>query len=530
MINISFKNKLIILIGIILTAFALRINYLGNFDFPLNDGGMFYQMIMELIEGNFRIPTFTNYNNLSIPFAYPPLSLLLSGLIYKFLGVELSKVLIYFPLTINLIAIPIIFLLAKEILSDDWKALIATAFWSLSMPSYEWTLMGGGVTRSLALTSSFICLFYFLKYLRTDKSAYLLFSVIFCGITGLSHLEGFWVLSLTLLIFAYYFRTKPIQLYVIPAILYIFGTLVVLSPYLIPILKNHGFIVFLDAFRTGGYSIPISVFRLITFDFTREQYLTIVALLAIIGVTDQIIKKRFYLILWITLIILLDIRSADRNILFPLSILGSIGLIDVIILSLGKINGRTIIYRKVAPMIDNGGSSRAIARIISYLVIIHILILGIIQINLDRENLHKISKSELIAFTWVKENIIPNSVFLITPFEYGWQRDSVSEWFPVMTGQRSLLTVQGTEWLPRNAHKIAEENYNNLLNCIEQNENCFGGSQSTYLPQYDYLWVTKYNCLENQPLCYQSEINQINSLHGFTLIFENSGVAIFSKE
>jgi hypothetical protein len=37
--------------------------------FPLNDGGLFYQMIRDLQHTGFRLPLLTSYNQLNIPFA-----------------------------------------------------------------------------------------------------------------------------------------------------------------------------------------------------------------------------------------------------------------------------------------------------------------------------------------------------------------------------------------------------------------------------------------------------------------------------
>ena len=37
--------------------------------FPLNDGGLFYQMILDLQLNHFRLPFFTTYNSANSPFA-----------------------------------------------------------------------------------------------------------------------------------------------------------------------------------------------------------------------------------------------------------------------------------------------------------------------------------------------------------------------------------------------------------------------------------------------------------------------------
>src|SRR5512142_171358 len=67
---------------------------------PINDGGMFYTMIQELIANGFRIPAFTSYNHIGIPFAYPPLSLYAGAMLSVF-GVPTMEVMRWLPAIIS---------------------------------------------------------------------------------------------------------------------------------------------------------------------------------------------------------------------------------------------------------------------------------------------------------------------------------------------------------------------------------------------------------------------------------------------
>ena len=42
--------------------------------FPVNDGGMFYVMMKDLQANHYIPPLYTSYNQINIPFAYPPLA------------------------------------------------------------------------------------------------------------------------------------------------------------------------------------------------------------------------------------------------------------------------------------------------------------------------------------------------------------------------------------------------------------------------------------------------------------------------
>ena len=52
---------------------VVRLSYLLRQDFTLSDGEMFYLMTQELQRARYTLPAFTAYNEVGIPFAYPPL-------------------------------------------------------------------------------------------------------------------------------------------------------------------------------------------------------------------------------------------------------------------------------------------------------------------------------------------------------------------------------------------------------------------------------------------------------------------------
>jgi hypothetical protein len=50
------------------------------------------------------------------------------------------------------------------------------------------------------------------------------------------------------------------------------------------------------------------------------------------------------------------------------------------------------------------------------------------------------------AMNWVRENTPGDSRFLVLTGTNAITCDWVLEWFPALTGRRSIFTVQGTEW------------------------------------------------------------------------------------
>jgi hypothetical protein len=63
----------------ILIGGTLRLYGVLRSSFPINDGGLFYTMIRDLMANGYHLPVTTSYNHLDLPFAYPPLFLYLTG-------------------------------------------------------------------------------------------------------------------------------------------------------------------------------------------------------------------------------------------------------------------------------------------------------------------------------------------------------------------------------------------------------------------------------------------------------------------
>ncbi|MDO8752325.1 MAG: hypothetical protein Q7J80_00405, partial [Anaerolineales bacterium] len=70
--------------------------------FPINDGGMFYTMIQDLQSNQYIPPLYTTYNNLNIPFVYPPLGFYIGTLISDLLNLSTPLVVIqWLPAILN---------------------------------------------------------------------------------------------------------------------------------------------------------------------------------------------------------------------------------------------------------------------------------------------------------------------------------------------------------------------------------------------------------------------------------------------
>ena len=429
-----------VILLIILLSLIIRLIYLTQSQFPLNDGGLFFQMTKELITNHFLLPDFTSYNHLNIPFAYPPLSFYLAGGLNKLFKLNILQIFRFLPLVFNLISIPVFYFLAKEFLENRTQILISTGVFGTLMPVFEWLIMGGGIARSPGFFFCLLSLLFFLKYQNETKRFYLFISAVFSAVTFCTHLEMFWFLVISICILTTFGKPKLNIKKTLHILLWGLLSVILSSPYWGVILFRHGLSPFVSAFQTGEFNFGTTILSMVIFEFSGEQFLQIIQVFAIIGALICIKDGKFKIPLWAFLLILLDQRSINRSISIPFSLMAGIGLEKIIYTPFSKTEFQIFKIRNKKIILKNTGLIILIA-FLAYSLLTHFLIR-----YTDKPVTTVISQTELDSFEWVKENSPTESNFLILPSGGSWQSDAIMEWFPALTGRNSLLTVQGTEW------------------------------------------------------------------------------------
>ena len=100
--------------------------------FPLNDGGMFLSMIRDLRASHYTIPAVTSYNNLNIPYAYPPFGFYFAGLVSDIFNLSEISLLRWLPPTINTVSILVFYKLASLLLESRTRGVVAAIFYALT--------------------------------------------------------------------------------------------------------------------------------------------------------------------------------------------------------------------------------------------------------------------------------------------------------------------------------------------------------------------------------------------------------------
>jgi hypothetical protein len=508
---------ILIATALILGVFV-RLVYLFQDDFPLNDGGLFYTMVRDLQANRFLIPAVTQYNLSDLPFAYPPLAFYLTGLLNSFFGFDLLSLMRWLPLLFNILAIPVFYHFAKLLFKEPIRAGLATLFFALLKPGYEWLIMGGGLTRSPALFFSLLTLDRYLVLIQSDdkRTRRIIAVILFYSLTFLFHMEIGWFTTYSLALL-WFFKGRSWKNFISSAIIAV-GAFIATSPYWIQVIRHHSLQPFLAGLFSSGYSPFLSVFELFYFNFTEELIFPILAIIALIGLVIALIRREFLFPAWLVLNAILDARSVNRSDVIPAAMLISIGIVDGVFLLIRKYgSGNKVNSDGSEP---GGGLFTRSGILIIYVLCAQVVLTAYLARYTDEALTHVLSKGNRQAMTWIKQNTPPDAQFISLPSSSWWETDTVGEWFPALTERNNALTVQGSEWKPNYQQKIAD--YKELNSTIKSGRITANDLLEKY-PNVNYIYV---------PLSFFRDSAELAilriSLEAFPLFYSNKDVEVYS--
>ena len=439
--------------------------------FPINDGGMFYVMTRDLMANGFVLPYFTDYNNAGIPFAYPPLGFYAAALLSAPAPGSDLWVFLYLPAFVSSLLIPGFYLFAKETSSSRMAAALAALVYALNPGSFQWPVMGGGITRSFGLL--FMVLFFWqaVQLFRQYQPRHLFLAVLFGAAAVASHPQTAFHAALGgLILFLFYGRSKRGFL---SALLLGLGVALLSAPWWATVLQRHGLETFLSA---GGTSQRTLEFYQIVLNLhLPTDPLTLPFLvLFYIGLFISLRERNFLFLVWIVAAYLSDPRGGTGIALLAESIRAGIGI--------DQVSG-WISSQKTGP-VSSSGMRRGGFVIGSVLFIWFMLGAVITDFRLVNTSL-KAGDLELVE--WVNENTGGDKIFALATGREFSMTDPLQEWFPALTGRTSLTTLQGKEWTLGDAFFPWFEELVKFQKCPDAA--CLSGWSRRNRVGYDYLIV-----------------------------------------
>ena len=503
-------GKLLFIAALIFGA-LVRLQPASSVDFPILDGGLFYQMVEAIKANGMRLPLFVEFNGLQIPFAYPPLGFYLTAAIGKTLNVSTLALQIWLPAIFTILVLPAFYYLSIVLFRSPLIAGMATFMFAFLPRSLTWMIMGGGITRAPGQVLFVLAASQYYLLYKSGKAKYLFTSILLSSLVCLTHPEAaIHTAAIALLMWIAYGRNKEgIKNSVIVAI----GTLIGAAPWWASVLSRYGLDPLLSAGQTGLHS-PIIVSIQFLMSFAEEPLTTPITIFAVIGFFIQLARKEFFLPAWLIIHFIVEPRNAANVAIFPLALLAAIALTDLILPGLAKFS--SLAHERVFQ-----------TKIEKFFLLYLAVVLIFNMLYAEWKQLTRVLSEEArAAMQWVDANTPSNARFLVITGETEGFTDYTNEWFPVLSQRRSQTTVQGYEW-------IAETDFTTLDDTISNTQECVSNAQPLPCIEkivannpemgFDYIYIKR------DAERVGNLVLDINSSGRYQIVFTNSSAIIFKK-
>ncbi len=326
------SKDLVLIIFITTLGLFIRISAPLSVSFPLNDGGLFYKMNIDIQANHFTLPMYTSYNNAHLPFAYPPFSFYLYALISEVTDISVIKLMQFLPSIISALTIPAFFLLAREILDTNEQAMFSVIVFAFIPRAFEWLIMGGGVTRSLGFLFTILAIRQYILLISSPSTSNFIQTPLLSGLVILTHPEASVHLIISLA-FIFVWKSRTIQGLKQTSIV-LLGASVISAPWWGTIITRYGidpFFAAITASSQDSYNLITRIIILFRFNFTDEPYLSLISGLGLIGMFALLAKHKPALPIWFCLFQMIEPRGGPLNMMIPLSMFAGVALDQVLL-------------------------------------------------------------------------------------------------------------------------------------------------------------------------------------------------------
>jgi hypothetical protein len=469
------------LLAALVLGLAVRLPRVLEDDFPINDGGVFCVMAGELADAGLALPAFTDYNRARIPFAYPPLALIVTAALHRATGWSLLGLLRFLPLLTNLAAIAAFLMLAGRVLGSPFAAGLAALLFAVLPRSYEFLIAGGGLTRGFGFVFAMLALAASHDLLVGNRRRAALPAVVWSGLAILSHPEMglFALVGLAVIAAAAGLTRRRLGLVAGVAA----AAVLIAAPWWVTVLSRHGLQPFLGASATADWRWG-SLLRLASPDLTGERGLAPIACLALLGLFTAICGGRVLLPGLLLAAYTVIPRSAPTLATIPVALLAAGALTDVVLPAFAP-----------SPAVEaphsRARSHAAMALALAGLMTYTLLVSNLHRASEDWPAMRRVSPAEREAMAWVAANTPGDARFLVASTARSWWADPVDSWFPVLAQRASVATANGAEWLPGGEFRRRLEAYSALKQCQFVDAACVEAWSARFGTGFTDVWVSK---------------------------------------
>jgi len=276
--------------------------------------------------------------------------------------------------------------------------------------------------------------------------------------------------------------------------------LVLTAPWWLTFFTRHGIGPLLTAFgsRHSEWFLirPLVVFWF--FNFTSAPFLDIVGFLGLAGLLVTLIKRQYFLPVWMLVIVLIEHDALLSLVAIPFSMLAATGL-DEGVRGLSWLAARE----------KNDQETETATRFYPNYSIALVIIFYAWISSYFAFKVPVLSQDDIEAQKWVAQNTSGEARFVLITGT-NWWVDNYAEWFPVLAQRTSLATVQGLEWTSSDIFARRIEDYKLLQSCTHAvNMACLDQWQKKSGQPLDYIFIPKKS--------------ETDSLDGIKQVVEDSG-------
>jgi len=438
--------------------------------FPLHDGGLFLVMIQDLRDAGFVLPHTTTYNLDQIPFVYPPFALYLTAALNA-IGFDLIVLIRFIPLLASIATIPVVYLIALHLSERRSIAAVSAIAFALAPRSYEWLVVGGGLTRAPGTLFALLAIWQGMRLIRQPSPGRIALTGILGGLTVLTHPEAslFCLVSLALLAVARGRNRQALGAMVVAAVI----AAAVAAPWIWATAAQHGPGVLIGAANSRNTGLGATLRSLLFGQFTGATAFDVFLGLGFIGALLEVGRARYFVPIWVLAIPALVVAAGFTYAMVPWSILIAVAVVDVLLPAVARLtHGR----RFGRPVLELGllGAGVLASLATGYAT---------------TSPLHALGAENRTAMTWSATNL-PDGAKVAVVTGLGWWNDATSEWFPAIARRVSVATPQGYEWTAKFARR--QEIYRVLQDtCAVRLAECVLRWADKYGVAVDYVYVPK---------------------------------------
>jgi hypothetical protein len=434
--------------------------------FPMGDGGLFAVMAADIQAAGYALPEYTSYNGGEIPFAYPPLGLYVLAGLSSLLGVSPIAVMDLWAPLLAVLSMGSAWLLLSE-LTDRRTATWAVAIFALTPRSFEWLIVGGGVTRTLGFNFALLALWQLAVALRDEapgrgRLAHGLAAGTLAGLCLVTHPEATSFGVISLLAFAVRER-RALGRYarvVLPAAL---PAVLIAAPWLAINLSRHGLAPFLDAF-TSHNNRNVALEHFFGFDTGAMIPVDPIKIVGMLGLVLLLLRRSWFVPAWYGGLMLLITGAGPTYAMLP-GALAAVEGVRWLAVRIGLAWARPL-----------AAAGAGVAVLLAALAVFQPL-----------SPTRQISEESRQVMEWVRVNTPPDARFALLSGTFWWA-DTEAEWFPALTGRVSVATAQGAEWLGDERWNDVLASHERLQACAHAGVRCLAGWVQEHPVEVDYVW------------------------------------------